>query len=233
MVNTIKGIDVSTFQGTIDWSKVKNNVGFAIIRAGYGKNNIDDKAEQNVKGCEANGIPFGLYWFSYAYTPEMARNEAKYLLQFVKGHIPLLPLYFDFEYDSIEYAKKNGVIITNKLLREMATAFCEELENAGYYAGIYANADYIKGMYGEEIFKKYDLWYAYWDASKPNREVNLWQSSSTGKVPGISGNVDTDVSYIDFPTLIKERGLNGYKPTPPFVCPHGCPHCPHSNTNNK
>lgn len=222
------GIDVSHWQGDIKWNLVKNEVSFAIIRAGYGNNNIDDKAEQNVKGCEDNGIPFGLYWFSYAYTPEMARKEAQHLLQFVKGHTPLFPLYFDFEYDSVNYAQKNGVAVTNKLLCEMASAFCEELEKAGYYAGIYANSDYVKRMYGEEIFNKYDLWYARWGVSEPDRSVNLWQSSDTGTVIGISGNVDCDVAFIDFPTLIKERGLNGCKAKPDFVCPHGCPHCPHS-----
>lgn len=228
MSKMYKGIDVSHWQGDIDWGVVKNNIDFAIIRAGYGDNNIDKKAKQNVKGCEDNNIPFGLYWFSYAYTPEMARKEAQYLIQFVKGHTPLYPLYFDFEYDSVEYAKKQGVAITNNLLCEMATAFCEELEDAGYYAGIYANNDYVKRMYGEDIFKVYDLWYARWDVSEPGRSVNLWQSSSTGRINGISGNVDTDVAFMDFPTLIKGRDLNCYKPEPEFVCPNACPHCPHS-----
>ena len=226
MLKFMTGIDVSVWQGDIDWGVVKNSIDFAIIRAGYGKNNIDKKAVQNIKGCEDNNIPYGLYWFSYAYTVEMARQEAQYLLQFIKGHVPLFPLYFDFEYDSVNYAKKQGAVITNDLLCEMATAFCEELENAGYYAGIYANNDYVKRMYDEEIFKKYDLWYARWGVSEPGRNVNLWQSSDSGKVNGISGNVDTDVAYLDFPTLIKERGLNGYKPEPEFVCPNTCPHCP-------
>ena len=229
MSNALKGIDVSAWQGDIDWSVVKNSIDFAIIRAGYGKNNIDKKAEQNVKDCEDNNIPFGLYWFSYAYTVEMARKEAQHLLQFVEGHTPLFPLYFDFEYDSVEYAKKNGAIITNNLLCEMATAFCKELESVGYYAGIYANTDYVKRMFGEDIFKTYDLWYARWDVSEPGRSVNLWQNSSTGKVNGISGNVDTNIAFVDFPALIKDAGLNGCKAVPKFVCPQACPHCPHSS----
>lgn len=227
MVKTFKGIDVSRWQGDIDWSKVKNNIDFAIIRAGYGNNNIDIKAKNNVLGCEKNNIPYGLYWFSYAYTVEMAINEAKCLLGFVKNHKPLYPLYFDFEYDSIEYAKKNGVVITNELLRNMATAFCEELENNGYYAGIYANLDYVKRMYGEEIFKKYDLWYARWDVDNPDRDVHLWQVGSDGCVDGITGNVDLDVAFIDFPSLIKEKELNGYKKEE-FVCKNNCPYCHYS-----
>lgn len=228
MSNTFIGIDVSEHQGNIVWSKVKNHIDFAIIRAGYGKNNIDTKAEQNIKGCEENNIPFGLYWFSYAYTVEMARKEAQYLLQFIKGHTPLLPLYFDFEYDSVRYAANNNVNITKNLLRDMVTAFCEELESAGYYAGIYANNHFVVNMYGEDIFNTYDLWYAKWDTAEPGRKVNLWQSSSTGKVDGISGNVDLDTAFIDFPSLIKERKLNGYEDKPAFVCPNSCPHCPHS-----
>ena len=228
MSNIMRGIDVSEWQGNIDWDSVKNNVDFAIIRAGYGRN-IDEKAKQNVNGCERNGIPYGLYWFSYAYTVEMARNEAKHLLEFVKSHVPLFPLYFDFEYDSVEFAKRQGVTITNKLLCEMATAFCEELENAGYYAGIYADNDYVKNKYGENIFNKYDLWYAYWDANEPGRSVNLWQNSSACKINGISGNVDTNIAFIDFVAIIKDRGLNGYNGEPEFVCPNGCPRCPYSN----
>lgn len=222
-----KGIDVSSHQGDIDWGTVKDNIDFVIIRAGYGNNNIDKKAEQNIRGCEENNIPFGFYWFSYAYTPEMARNEAKHLLNFIKEHTPLYPLYFDFEYDSVEWAGKQGVAITNQLLRDMATAFCDELEKSGYYAGIYANLDYVRRMYGEEIFKRYDLWYARWGVTEPDRSVNLWQTSSTGKVPGISGNVDTNIAMIDFPTLIKEKNLNGYKDNS-FVCPNACPHCPYN-----
>lgn len=227
MSKTLKGIDVSSHQGDIDWGVVKNSINFAIIRAGFGKNNTDEKALQNVKGCEDNGIPFGLYWFSYAYTVEMARKEAQYLLEFVKGHTPLLPLYFDFEYDSDKYANKNGVTVTPKLLCDMATAFCEELENAGYYAGIYANNDYIKNHYGEQIFTKYDLWYAQWGVNSPNRNVKMWQSTSDGKIAGIYGNVDINYSFIDFPELIKEKKLNGYTDKPTFVCPNACPHCPH------
>lgn len=229
MSNWHLGIDVSSWQGDIKWNIVKNNISFAIIRAGYGNNNIDSKAVKNVQGCEDNNIPYGLYWFSYAYTTEMARKEARYLLEFVKGHTPLFPLYFDFEYDSVKHAKKKGVTVTNKLLCDMATAFCEELENAGYYAGIYANNDYVKNMYGEVIFKKYDLWYANWGVSEPGRSVNLWQSSNVGTINGISGNVDTDVAFIDFPTIIKDSGLNGHKVKLDFICPHSCPHCPHSN----
>lgn len=228
MNKLMKGIDVSSHEGVINWGVVKNNIDFAIIRAGYGKNNIDKTAKQNVIGCTENGIPFGLYWFSYAYTVEMARNEAKYLLHFIGDAVPLFPLYFDFEYDSVEWAKKKGVTITKELLCDMAKEFCDELESAGYYAGIYANDDYIKTMYGENIFNRYDLWYARWGISEPDRLTNLWQNSSEAKVNGINGFVDTDICYFDYPALIKEKGFNGYKKEDEFICPNNCPRCPYS-----
>ncbi len=204
------GIDVSTHQGDINWAKVKGSVDFAIIRAGYGKNNIDNKARKNVQGCEANGIPYGFYWFSYAYTKEMAEKEAEYFIKFASEYKPSYPLYFDFEYDSVEYASKMGVTITKELLHTMATAFCETLEKNGYYAGIYANADYINNKFKPEIFKKHDLWYAYW-GDKPSRSVNLWQYTASGTVDGISGKVDMNKCYIDYPSIIIKANLNGYK----------------------
>lgn len=236
MTKKFTGIDVSSHQKTIVWADAAPHIDFAIIRAGYGKNNIDSRAETNVTGCIKYNIPFGLYWFSYAYTPEMARQEARYLIEFAKGSIPLMPLYYDFEYDSAEFARKKGVVVTPALVREMATAFCDELEANGYYAGIYCNGDYAKNVYGDSILSRYDVWYADWTGDEPDRKCNLWQNSDRGSVPGISGKVDTDVAFIDYPSIIKEKELNGYKkpavkeePVETFVCPHKCPYCPHSN----
>ena len=180
------GIDVSKWQGKINWSKAKKYIDFAIIRAGYGKGNVDEYANYNIEQCEKYKIPYGLYWFSYAYNKDMAEREADYLLRVIGYHKPEYPLYFDFEYDSVDYAKKNG-----------------------FYAGIYTNEDYIKNKYPSEIFDRFDLWYARYN-TEPNRDVNLWQKSSTGKISGINVNVDLDVAYIDFPSLMKEKHLNGW-----------------------
>lgn len=203
------GIDVSKWQGKINWSKAKKYIDFAIIRAGYGKGNVDEYANYNIEQCEKYKIPYGLYWFSYAYNKDMAEREADYLLRVIGYHKPEYPLYFDFEYDSVDYAKKNGVNITKTLLKSIATSFCEHLEKNGFYAGIYTNEDYIKNKYPSEIFDRFDLWYARYN-TEPNRDVNLWQKSSTGKISGINGNVDLDVAYIDFPSLMKEKHLNGW-----------------------
>lgn len=201
------GIDVSEHQGKIDWDKVKPKIDFAIIRLGYGKNTLDKYAERNISEVNRLGIPYGVYWFSYAYTVDMAKNEAKNAmkhLQKLNGNLSY-PIYFDWEYASRDYAIKNGVSVSNDLLRSMATAFCEEIEKAGYYAGIYTNLDYIKSYYGEDIFKRFDLWLAQY-ANKAYRDVNIWQYTDKGKVAGISGNVDMNRCYADYPAIIKGEG---------------------------
>ena len=203
MSKTFNGIDVSAWQGSIDWDKAGAEIDFAIIRLGYGKNTVDKCAERNISELNRLGIPYGVYWYSYAYTVDMARNEAKSALAYLEklGAKPSYPVYFDWEYDSRDYAKKNGVTVSNALLRDMATAFCEAVRSDGYYPGIYANPDYINSYYGEDIFKTYDLWLAHYVSSQ-SRDVKLWQHSETGKVAGISGNVDVNRCYVDYPAII-------------------------------
>lgn len=198
-----KGIDVSKWQGNIDWEKVKPEIDFAIIRLGFGQKTLDDKAKRNISELNRLGIPYGVYWFSYAYTMEMARNEAKSAIKHLKelGAKLSYPVYFDWEYDSRKYAKEHGVTVNNTLLRNMAITFCEEVKAAGYHPGIYANPDYVENYFGKEIFEKYDLWLAHY-TSKKSMEVNMWQYSSKGKVEGISGNVDMNYCYFDYPANI-------------------------------
>lgn len=206
---SIKGIDVSCWQYGINWYKVKDNIDFAIIRAGFGQGNIDSRAVYNCRQCQLLGIPFGLYWFSYAYTEDMAKKEAEYLVAFAKEYLPSYPLYFDFEYGSMRYAKSKGHNLTAKQVQNITKAFCKRVEELGYYTGIYANYDYIKNYYGTSIFKTYDLWYAYWN-TKLTRSCHLWQYTSKGRVSGINTVVDCNYAFFDFPKAIKSRKLNGY-----------------------
>ena len=208
-----KYIDVSKWQGDIDWEKVKGHVDGVMIRAGYGQNNIDSKFERNISECNRLGIPCGVYWFSYAYTEEMARKEAEYCLAAIKPYKVELPVAFDFEYDSIEKAQKNGVGIGKTLATAMCHAFCGTVEAAGYYAMNYTNKDYLSRYFGESTLK-YDLWLAAWPTNPevdkpPRKDVGIWQYSSRGKVPGIEGNVDMDWAYKDYPAIIAAAGLNG------------------------
>lgn len=193
----LKGIDVSKHNGVINWMDVKYHIDFAMLRAGYGKNNVDSMFNRNATECERYGIPYGIYWFSYAYTPEMARNEAKYCLEIISEYNPTYPVCFDFEYDSTAYAKKNGVTVTKKLMCDMAIAFLSEIEKAGYYAMNYTNIDYLnKGF--SSLTSKYDTWLAQWSVKTPSKPCGIWQYSDSGKVAGIAGKVDMNYSYHDY-----------------------------------
>ena len=203
MDKVLNGIDVSAWKEKIDWDKASAEVDFVIVRLGFGKTNADKWAQRNISELNRLGVPYGVYWFSYAYTVDMARNEAKYAAQRLKefGAKLRYPVYFDWEYDSRNFAEKNGVKPTKALVRAMAEAFCEEIRAQGYYPGIYTNPDYINTYYGEEIFEMYDLWMAQY-SSKVNRDVMMWQYSSSGKVAGISGGVDMNRCYFDYPAEI-------------------------------
>ena len=201
-----KGIDVSKHQGVIDWQKVKEaGIEFAMIRAGYGAGNVDAQAERNLSECNRLGVPCGVYWFSYAYTEEMARKEAEACLAVIKPYRLDYPVAFDFEYDSVDRAAKKGVTVSKDLASRIARAFCGTIEAAGYYVLNYANADYLSRYFDEDVKARYDLWLAKWpkapDLSKPP-ECGIWQYSSTGSVPGIVGNVDLNAAYKDYPALI-------------------------------
>lgn len=196
-----KGIDVSEWQGKIDWDKVKNEIDFCIIRAGYGNNDIDAALDYNVKMCEKYKIPYGFYWFSYAANPEEAKKEAHFFVETIHKYAPTYPLYFDYEYDSERY--NNGT--TSKNLRLMAKSFCDELEKNGYYAGIYTNYDYLT-RYGAKIKNRYDIWLAAWGETEADH--NMWQFSPRGKIDGIKGDVDLNFCKINYPKIIKDANLN-------------------------
>lgn len=208
-----KGVDVSRHQGIIDWDKFLEDEysDFAIIRAGFGKNNIDAQAVRNVAECERLGIPYGLYWFSYALTPEMARREAEYLSDFVGSHKPSYPLVYDFEYDTVTHAVKNGVKISRDFVLNCTEQFCHRLEELGYYAMFYCNNDYYQRYYqASKVAEKYDMWYARY-ATSPGRPVTLWQTSESGRVKGIQGKVDLDQTERDYPKIIIRNDLNNWK----------------------
>lgn len=206
------GIDVSEHNGGIDWEKVKAaGVQFAMIRAGYGQNNIDKKFVYNISECNRLGIPCGVYWFSYALSTAAAKREAQYCLDAVKPYKVEYPIAFDYEYDSVSYAQKNGVAVSKEIASEIAKAFCRVIENAGYYCLNYANQDYLFRYFDSEVAEKFGMWLAAWTTTaKPPRACQIWQYSSGGRINGIYGNVDVNKSYIDFPEVIKNAGLNGF-----------------------
>lgn len=186
----VKLIDVSVHQGNIDFKKVKAaGIAGVIIRAGYGQNNIDKKFKINIKNALAAGLKVGIYWFSYAYTIEMARKEADYCLKAIKGYDVTLPVFFDWEYDSMAYAQKHGVKCTKDLITSMGVAFLQEIKAAGYKAGYYENPDYLKNHVDQSKFKGFYFWLAHY-TSKRSLICDIWQYSDKGKVDGITGYVD-------------------------------------------
>lgn len=205
------GIDVSRHQGDIDWDSVNPHIDFSMIRAGFGKNNIDAKARRNVSECERLGIPYGLYWFSYALHPEMAKKEAEYLIEFIGEHKPEYPIVYDFEYDTVTHATKKGVSINRQFVLDCTEEFCRTLEEHGFYAMFYTNRDYYQRYYqASKVAEKYDMWYARYSQSA-GRKVTLWQYSDKGKLPGISGYVDLDRTERDYPLIIKKNNLNNWR----------------------
>lgn len=199
------GIDVSEHQGVIDWSKV--NTDFVIIRAGYGReiSQKDKQFENNYKGCKANNIPCGAYWYSYAMTAEEARKEAAVCLEILKGKQFEYPVYFDIE-------ENKQLALGKTACSEIAKAFLETVEKAGYFVGIYSSKSHLETYISEDIRKRYAVWVAHYDvrATNYNGDFGIWQKSSIGKISGINGNVDLNECYIDYPTTIIKLGYNGF-----------------------
>ena len=205
----LKGIDVSEHQGAINWSQVKaSGVQFTMIRGGYGRNNVDKYFHANAKGATAAGIPIGMYWFSYAYTVDMARNEAKYAVALAKQYKVTWPIAFDLEYDTVSYAAKNGVTITKSMATQMAKAFCEEIKAAGYNTMNYTNPDYLN-RYFDQSQLPYDVWLAQYASQPSISDMSIWQYSSSGSVPGISGRCDMNYAYKDYDAGNNEVEMKG------------------------
>lgn len=205
----MKYIDVSEHQGVIDFERVKGSVDGIIIRAGYGRNNIDRQFLRNISECGRLEIPCGVYWFSYAFTADMAAKEAEYCLDAIAPYRTELPVCFDFEYDSVAFAGANGVTASPALVNAAVRAFCGAVEDAGYYSMVYANPDFLR-RYMTDV-GGYDLWLASWsetvDVTRPPQNCGIWQWG-VSTVPGISGNVDTNEAYRDYVSLIAGVGLN-------------------------
>ena len=194
---TAHGIDVSKYQGNIDWDTVVNSIDFAIIRCGYGDDQTDqddEKWNRNVEACERLGIPYGVYIYSYALTDEQALSEAQHVIRLLSGHSPTLPVYLDLEDSST-----TGTLTCASILRH-TKIFCEAIEDAGYIPGVYATTTWWSGKLASGEYNRWSRWVArFSDSLNYNGELNAWQYSESGSVSGISGNVDMDYWYGDFP----------------------------------
>lgn len=204
-ITMVDGIDVSQWQGKINWEKV--SVDFAVIRAGYGRlsSQKDTQFDDNYIGCRIAGIPCGAYWFAYAVTPDEARLEAEACLEVIKDKKFEYPIYYDVEDQRILALGKSAV---SAIIR----AFLDTMEKSGYFVGLYMSADDLKEYADEDIRARYAVWVADYGVSKPDYSGNygMWQRSSTGRVEGIDGDVDLDKAFENYPEIIRSAGLNGY-----------------------
>lgn len=206
-----KGIDVSKWNGNINWDKVKSaGINFAIVREGYGKRDphqVDKKFKDNINGAKSVGIHTSVYHYSYADSVEDAINEAQFCLENISDLKPEYPVIIDIE-------DKEQLKLNNRQRTDIVKAFCGEVEKAGYYAMFYCNLNWLNNyLYKDELLPKYDLWLAQWNVAAPSVSCGIWQYSSAGKIDGISGNVDLDIAYKNYPETMIFKGLNGFSKT--------------------
>jgi len=199
--NATVGIDVSKYQGEIDWKKVAaSGVKFAIIRCGYrgystGSLVIDPYFEKNIKNATANGIDVGVYFFSQAINEVEAVEEASMVLSQIKRQFITYPVFIDSEASGAD-GRADKVNTDNRT--KICKAFCETIENGGYNAGVYASKNWFNNRLNSSELENYVIWLAeYRDAPTYEGVYNMWQHSSKGSIDGIEGNVDLDLSYLE------------------------------------
>ena len=189
----IKCIDVSEWQGDVDFSKVKKEgIGYVILRAGFGReaSQIDSEFEENYKKAKSAGLKVGAYWYSYAVDTADALKEAKACLRVLKGKSFELPVFYDMEDNSQTSFGK-------ALLTKVARAFLEEVKKGGFSVGIYANANWFSNYLDfDSLYKDYFVWLAQYN-DVAEFKCDIWQYTSSGRVSGVSGNVDMNIIYGD------------------------------------
>lgn len=207
----IKGIDVSKHNGNIDWKSVKAaGIEFVVVRGGY-STTLDPEFHEYATAAKANNLKLGVYWFSYALNPSGAVAEAKACVNAVKKYAPELPIFYDFEDDTERYARDNGITYTPASRTAIVKAFCEAIISSGYEAGVYFNENYLSGLVNAAELKKYPLWLAKWPGYATGRATGftvsengvskawgspiIWQFTDSGRIPGVSGNVDLNYGY--------------------------------------
>ena len=202
------GIDVSKWQGDIDWAAVSKNpnVEFVMIRSSFGQEDVDKKLDRNVKGCEKYNIPYGFYHYLYAETVEEAAAEADFFLSVIKDYHPLYPLVLDIEEPFYQKMSKQEVT-------DIVCTFMSRIENAGYYGMVYSFAKFYDDCLIHSRVSSYDNWVACWGSVQRLNEnfshpYGMWQYSETGQINGIPENVDLNYCYQDYPYIIKKYHLN-------------------------
>ena len=205
-----RGIDVSEWQGKIDWEKViDDDVSFAIIRCGSSLSYDDKYWEYNASECERLGLPYGVYFYSYANDVEEAQKEAEHCLKLLKGHDVSYPVYLDLEDDWIRYENGgkdrdddgNKIPRSSAEIAEVAKVFIDTVSAAGYEVSVYANTDWWNNVLTDSYFSQFSSsrWVAqYYSTCTYQGSYMMWQCTSSGKIDGITANsVDINMIYTD------------------------------------
>ena len=228
-----RGIDISAHQGDINLSALKNQIDFVIIRVGYGvSGSIDTKFRRNADLCKSLGIPFGFYWYSYALNVSGAEQEAQNFLNAVAPYKDSYSMgcWFDME-DADGYKRKNGMP-SNSTLRAMCAVWCKKVEEAGYYAGIYASESWFNNQLKGSELDRYDKWVAQWPTSGSIQKglnvsansrsgLSLWQFTSAARFNGYNGNLDCNYSYKDSFRVGEVNNTPTPQPSNPVNSPSG------------
>lgn len=200
------GIDISKYQGDIDWEAVKSDgIDFAILRVGArgyetGKLNPDESFHQNARKALDAGLEIGVYFYTQAITPEEAREEADFILEQIREYDITYPVVFDTEDPVADTARTNT--LSQEERTDITIAFCEQIRTAGYRPMIYANIQWFMANLELSRLTEYDKWFAqYFQKPFFPYEFQMWQYTAQGSVDGIQGNVDLNVALVDYTAL--------------------------------
>lgn len=198
---SIKGIDVSKWQGNIDWAAVKNyGMQFAFVRVGHGTHELDSYYDRNMRGANAVGLPVGVYFYSTATTVEQSIEDAKFVINSMKGYTVSYPVVVDVEDRAIQgnLSKAQVTAITK--------AFCDEIRAAGYTPMFYCDEDWFRSKIDASQLQNVERWIARYNVTySEDISRGIWQTCSTGRIDGIQGNVDIDFAYKDYTQIVTPR----------------------------
>ncbi|WP_418633426.1 GH25 family lysozyme [Ruminococcus sp.] len=203
-VSKVYGIDVSYYQGNIDWKKVKNSgVEFVIIRVGYrgygsaGTLVEDPKFKTYLDGATKAGLKVGVYFYTQAITTAEAKAEAKFVLDRIKGYSLQMPVYYDIESVDYDTGRLDSAGLSKAQKTALCTAFCDTIIKSGYSAGVYANYTWLNYYIdGAGLGRKYPIWLAHYTSNTNyDQRMDMWQYSGSGTVSGISAYTDVNVWY--------------------------------------
>lgn len=200
------GIDVSQYQGIINWELVKDHIDFAILRCGYGQDipgQDDPTFQRNADECTRLGIPFGVYLYSYAMDEKAALSEAKHVMRLIEHYQMEYPIYLDLEDPKLGR-------LPNEQIEKNCRVWADELIKNHYFPGFYASYFWWRTKLTGAVFKRYTRWVARYSDELGAEGFDMWQYTDKGFVEGINAPVDMDYSYRDFPAEIKAGGFNNF-----------------------